>query len=48
MTETKTKDTVDEFGGLDPDEYTFYAQNITQCDADEGLLDAMGVWGKDK
>lgn len=47
MTETKTKDT-DELGGLNADEYTFYAQNITQCDADEGLLDAMGVWGKDK
>lgn len=47
MTETKVKDTVDELGGLNPEEYTFYAQNVTQCDADERLLDAMGAWGKD-
>lgn len=44
---TQTTDTTDELGGLNPEEYTFYAQNVTHCDADEGLLDAMNAWGKD-
>lgn len=49
MTQTKSVTNIeDELNSLNPDEnYTFYAQNATRCDADESLLEAMGAWGKD-
>lgn len=49
MTQTTSVTNIeDELNKLNPDEnYTFYAQNVTICDADESLLDAMGAWGKD-